>query len=86
VGKPDEVSDPVWKDWLTHRQKKRATVTGTVLKTLTKQAQLAGMALEDVLVLSIAQGWAGFRADWVKGRNSSARADGPQDYGQAGVS
>lgn len=66
VRRPERVSEPVWQDWLAHRRKKRATVTATVLRTFEREAQKAGMQLEEAIATSIAQGWAGFRADWVQ--------------------
>ena len=64
--RPESVSEEVWRDWLAHRRRKRATVTATVLRTFEREAEKAGMKLEDAIATSIAQGWAGFRAEWVE--------------------
>jgi len=66
VQRPENVSKAVWQDWLAHRRKKRATVTATVLRTFEREAEKAGMKLEDAIATSIAQGWAGFRAEWME--------------------
>jgi len=66
VQRPENVSKAVWQDWLAHRRKKRATVTATVLRTFEREAEKAGLKLEDAIATSIAQGWAGFRAEWME--------------------
>ena len=48
ISKPENVSDQTWKDFLTHRKSKKATVTQTAIKTFAKDAELEGMSLEDV--------------------------------------
>lgn len=73
VPKPDDVSEQVWKDWLVHRKRKRAAVTPTALAGIRREATTAGMALEAALVHSIAQGWQGFRADWIVQQRGSQR-------------
>lgn len=65
VKRPESVSEAVWQDWLAHRRRKRSTVTATVLKTFQREAEKASMTLEEAISTSIAQGWAGFRAEWI---------------------
>lgn len=64
--KPDGVSEQVWQDWLTHRKKKKASVTPTVLKQFAEQAQKAGFSVEQAFIHCCARGWVGFEAEWLK--------------------
>jgi hypothetical protein len=64
--KPVGVDDQVWQDWLTHRKKKKASVTPTVLKQFAEQAQKAGLSVEQAFVHCCARGWVGFEAEWLK--------------------
>lgn len=67
--RPEGVSEGVWNDWVALRRKKRATVTVGVLRTIRAEAEKAHCSLESALATAVAQGWAGFRADWVMTRN-----------------
>ena len=64
--RPDDISENTWNDFLAHRKAKKAPVTQTVMDKIIKEAQLAGWKLEDVLKEMCAQGWQGFKAEWVK--------------------
>lgn len=70
--KPEDVTDQTWSDWLAHRRRKRAIVNETVLAEFRREAAAADVKLEEALKLSVAQGWQGFRADWVKGTAGKA--------------
>jgi uncharacterized protein YdaU (DUF1376 family) len=63
---PEGVSLEVWDSFLQQRQKTRAVVTETVIKTIQKKADLAGWPLERALSEIVARGWRGFKAEWVK--------------------
>jgi len=63
---PEGVSSEVWDSFLQQRQKTRAVVTETVIKTIQKEADLAGWPLERALSEIVARGWRGFKAEWVK--------------------
>jgi len=63
---PEGVSSEVWDSFLQQRQKARAVVTETVIKTIQKEADLAGWSLENALSEIVARGWRGFKAEWVK--------------------
>jgi hypothetical protein len=66
------VSEQTIGDWLTHRTKKRAVVTKTVVEKHLAEAALAGLTLEQALALSCSRGWTGFEAAWVlKGARDS---------------
>jgi hypothetical protein len=64
ITKPENVTDQTWSDWLSHRKEKKAKVTETVLKGFIKQAELAGLSLEETIKESINRNWIGFKADW----------------------
>ena len=77
VDRPDDVSEPVWDDWISHRKKRRAPVSETVLTIFRKEADLAGMTLQEAIETSVAQGWQGFRAEFVA-KNGSSRGGTPK--------
>ena len=76
--RPDDVPQQTWDDWCAHRRKKRAVVNATVLVTLRTEAASADMTLAEAMALTVANGWQGFRADWVTA-NSRASPDGGYD-------
>ena len=70
--KPDDVSQEVWDDFLAHRKKFKVTVSDTVVLGFRREADKAGISLEDALVVSITNGWRGFNAEWLnKSRRTS---------------
>jgi uncharacterized protein YdaU (DUF1376 family) len=68
---PEGVSSEVWDSFLQQRQKTRAVVTETVIKTIQKEADLAGWPLEKALAEIVARGWRGFKAEWVKDKQEN---------------
>lgn len=66
VDTPSGVSESVFKDYLEVRKTKKAKWTETALKGLTKEAEKAGLSLQEAMELCCARGWVGFKADWVK--------------------
>lgn len=67
--KPENITNQTWNDFLTHRKKKKASVTQTVINTFSKEAKLAGMSLEEAFIESASRGWTGFKAEWIKNKN-----------------
>ena len=69
---PDGVSDDVWKDFVTHRKAKKAPVTKTALEAIRREAEKAGIGLQQALETIVNRGWTGFKAEWIKdhGNNS----------------
>jgi hypothetical protein len=65
---PEGVSDEVWKDFIDLRKAKRAPLNATAMKIIEREAVKAGWTLNDALSESVARGWQGFKADWVKER------------------
>lgn len=66
VEKPNGVSDQTWDDWLQLRKSKKAAVTATVVKGAEKEADKAGMSLEDFLQVWCMRGSQGLQAEWLK--------------------
>lgn len=74
--KPESVSQEVWDEYVSLRKQKRTTVTPLVIKGIEREAEKAGLSLQDALVTCIERGWQGFKADWVKekyGNNYGAK-------------
>jgi uncharacterized protein YdaU (DUF1376 family) len=63
---PVGVSDSVWNDFVAMRKTKRAPISATALKGLQREANKAGIPLEDVMSICCERGWIGFKADWIK--------------------
>ena len=63
---PEGVSESLWNEFINYRKKLNAPVTETVLKRLTKEANLANMDMTEVISTIIFKGWRSFEADWIK--------------------
>jgi hypothetical protein len=63
---PSDVNQDVWKDWVTHRKSKDATITETVIKKIRSESEKAGVSFQSALELMCVRNWQGFQADWVK--------------------
>ena len=63
---PSGVSIQTWKDWLQLRKTKRAPVTQTVIAGAIKEAEKAGMQLEEFLQIWCRRGSQGLEASWLK--------------------
>jgi len=70
--KPDDVSERSWCDFITHRRGKRTTITENVIKIFRREAEKAGIPLEEAINITVYQGWQGFRADWYANLNRSS--------------
>ena len=73
VETPSGVSESVFKDYLEVRKTKKAKWTETALKGLTKEAEKAGLSLQEAMELCCARGWVGFKADWIKDQQTKAK-------------
>ena len=81
--KPEDVSEQVWEDFLTLREKKRAPLTDTALRDIEREAKKAGISLQDALIHSAAKGWQGFEASWyAKNRGTSPENNRRKPYTQ----
>lgn len=63
-----DVDPQVLADWLTHRKRRKADVTATVVADLRKQAALAGLSVGEAMLTAIRRGWTGFEAAWLVGK------------------
>jgi hypothetical protein len=79
VQKPDDVSDQTWDDFLNIRKSLKAPVTETALKGIRREATKAGISLDAAMQTICAQGWRGFRADWIKDKNKPERQSDQSD-------
>jgi uncharacterized protein YdaU (DUF1376 family) len=70
INTPVGVSDSVFNDFLKLRKGLKAPVTETAIKGLEREAAKANMSLEQVMSLCCQNGWRGFKADWVIGKNT----------------
>lgn len=61
---PEGVSQSVWQDFVKHRKTKKAAISELVIKGIQKEADKAGITLEDALTETIIRGWISFKADW----------------------
>lgn len=83
-GKPGDVLDSTWADFLALRKAKRSPMTATALNAIRSEAGLAGLSLQAALVECCARGWQGFRADWVQqGQPRASPRHGPANAKQA---
>jgi hypothetical protein len=64
VACPSDVPAEVFADFLTIRKAKRAPLTATALGGIRREADKAGVTLEQALIACCERGWVGFRADW----------------------
>ena len=77
--RPVDVSEQVWADWLSLRERKRAPVTSTVLASAIGEAGRAGMTLEAFLTVWCARGSQGLQADWIKPTERAGPAAPPPE-------
>lgn len=79
---PDGVSDVVWKDFKKLRAAKKAPLTETALAQITKEAQKAGLSLQQALETCCVRGWQGFKAEWLLNTADVARQTVPSSPGR----
>jgi len=66
ISVPEGVSESLWFEFINYRKKLKAPVSETVLKRLTKEANLANMNMSEVISTIMFKGWKSFEADWIK--------------------
>lgn len=69
--KPEDVTDTTWADYSLLRNKLKAPLTQTALNAIRKEAEKAGISLEDALKTCCMRGWRGFKADWIRPKNGT---------------
>lgn len=66
VACPSGVSVNIWNDFLTLRRSKKLPITETALSGISREAEKAGLSLQETIVICCERGWGGFKADWLK--------------------
>lgn len=66
VACPAGVSLNIWNDYLTLRRSKKLPITETALSGIAREAEKAGMTLQETIITCCERGWGGFKADWLK--------------------
>ena len=61
---PEGVAPQIWDDFLKLRKQKRSAVTDTVIRGIEKEAQKAGLSLNDALEYCCVSGWQSFNSEW----------------------
>lgn len=93
AGRPDEVAEDLWRDFLVLRRAKRAPLTERALAGIRRQADIAGKTLVEAIELCIERNWQSFDATWLRvearGRASADVARRhtfkASDYGEGGA-
>ena len=62
---PDGVTDAVWRDFVKLRSAKKSPITQTALRGIEREAQKAGIDLQQALEVCCERGWASFKAEWM---------------------
>ena len=70
IEKPDDVCSQVWQDFQRLRKEKRAALTDTAVDGVRREAQKAGLSLEEALAYCCGAGWVGFNAGWYAKREA----------------
>ncbi|MBC8722108.1 hypothetical protein F6X37_11035 [Paraburkholderia sp. 31.1] len=71
------VEPQIARDWLTLRSGKRLKPTETAFAGVLREAQKAGLSMNDVLRVCCTRGWGSFEASWLHGHAHGAQAPPP---------
>ncbi len=74
---PEGVLQSVWDDFLQLRKGKRSAVTDTVMRGIEKEAQKAGLSLNDALEHCCVAGWQSFNAEWYANAKTKSVTEKP---------
>ena len=78
------IPDQTARDFLLLRKDRRAKLTQTGLKRLKGEASKAGIPLVEALEMCCANGWQGFKAEWLKNKTKTVEPDYSKvDYGES---
>ncbi|WP_418955136.1 DUF1376 domain-containing protein [Sutterella wadsworthensis] len=92
VARPEDVETQHWSDWLQTRKAKKLPLTQTALDGIRREAEKAGLSLDQAIAVCCERGWAGFKASWyekdkteqnVAPRGAEIKCSG-QYYGEPG--
>ena len=81
VERPDDVSEQTWADFLELRKSKRAPLTATALAGIAREADKAGMSLQDAIALCCERGWQSINARWISEKSSGPYTGGANGNG-----
>lgn len=70
---PSGVDKAVWQDFQLLRKQNRSPLTQTALEGIQREAEKAGISLNDALRECCARGWRGFKADWFNKNTKGSR-------------
>lgn len=65
----DGVSDDVADDFIRIRKAKKAPITQTAVNGIRREADKAGLTLDQALTIACERGWQSFKAEWVANGN-----------------
>lgn len=82
VQKPESVSEQVWEDFSALRTKRRAPITETALRGIQREAEKAGISLEEALSTCCERGWQGFKAEWYSRATAKSSSPAPSSGGR----
>jgi hypothetical protein len=74
---PEGVLQNVWDDFLQLRKERRSAVTDTVMRGIKKEAQKAGLSLNDALEHCCVAGWQSFNAEWYANAKAKTATEKP---------
>jgi hypothetical protein len=55
----------VWQDFVILRKSQKAAITDTAMKGIIREANKAGIPLEDAIRMCCERNWRSFKADWL---------------------
>lgn len=71
IDRPDDVGEQVWDEFLILRKQKKKTFTDLALKGMRREAEAAGITLEQAMTLCVEQGWQSFQAKYVRDKGGN---------------
>lgn len=80
---PDDVDQQVWNDFLKVRTAQKAPITQTAITRIRNEATKLGWNLTQALAETTANGWRGFKAEWVENRRNQNPTNNDQKLGAA---
>ena len=76
--KAEGVSDQVFEEWQALKRKLCKTCTQRMVDAIAREAEKAGMTVEQAMTYQLEKGWKGFEADWVRNAQPKKRPTDPQ--------
>lgn len=71
IDRPDDVGEQVWDEFLILRKQNKKTFTDLALKGMRREAEAAGITLEQAMTLCVEQGWQSFQAKYVRDKGGN---------------